>query len=265
VRILFIGDIVGRPGRQAVAQLVPALRRDLALDLVIANGENAAGGKGITPKIAQELFQIGIDAITLGNHTWHQREIIPYLNSGAPIIRPLNYPPNVPGKGMLTLATQPPVTIINLIGRIYLNQSENPFIAIDQALAELPATGPRIILIDIHAEATSEKAALAWDLDGRVSAVIGTHTHVPTADARILPRGTAFVTDVGMVGPLHSIIGVEPTGVIQHMRTQMPVRFEVASGPVTFNALLLVADDVTGQITEIERIDRILQAGALEQ
>ena len=191
-----IGDIVGKPGRRVVSALVPGLRRELALDIVVANGENMAAGRGITPKTAKEVLAGGVDVITSGNHIWAQSEMIPYLESDAPILRPANYPDGVPGRGMLHFGG---LTVINLMGRVFMYEIDDPFRVADRLLASVEAGAP--VLVDMHAEASSEKGAMAWYLDGRVSAVVGTHTHVPTADARILPKGTAFAGDAGMCGP----------------------------------------------------------------
>lgn len=260
MRILLIGDIVGRPGRRVVRALLPDLSQELGLDLIIANGENAAGGRGLTPETAQELLSAGVDVLTSGNHIWHEREIIPYLEQNAPVLRPLNYPPGVPGRGYLVhdLGPKGRVLILNLCGRIGLMEMDCPFRAADHLL-ETITERPRIIIVDMHAEATSEKMAMGWYLDGRVSAVLGTHTHIPTADARILSKGTAYVTDVGMVGPYNSVIGVRTDRIIQHFLTRMPVRFEVADGPVVFNSVLVEIDDATGLARSIQRVDRILR------
>ena len=246
-----VGDAVGRTGRQAVARLLPDLRRELHLDFVIANGENAAAGRGITPAVADDLFRAGVDVITTGNHIWDQKEIIPYLDSGAPILRPLNFPPGVAGRGVLQ---QGAVTVINLQGRVFMANIDCPFRAADQALAGLPPNS--IIIVDMHAEATSEKLAMGWYLDGRVSAVVGTHTHVGTVDIRILPRGTAFVCDVGMTAARDSIIGDAVDDVLQRFLTAMPIRLQPATGPAILNSVLIDADDQTGQARQIERVDR---------
>jgi metallophosphoesterase (TIGR00282 family) len=255
LRVLMIGDVVGRAGRRAVKTLLPDLRRELELDLVIANGENAAGGFGINLSTADELLSSGVDVITSGNHIWDQREIIPHLDSEIPIIRPLNYPPDTPGRGYIRRGD---VLIINLIGRVFVGTFDCPFRAIDRLLDELPDK-PRTILVDLHAEATSEKEAMGWYLDGRVSVLAGTHTHVPTADTRILPRGTAFVSDLGMVGPLHSIIGSEPEDVMVRFLRQIPQRLRVVtSGPMRFNSVLVEIEDSTGKAKSIIRVDRQL-------
>ena len=256
MRILMIGDAVGRPGRRAVCTLVPALRDELELDLVTVNGENAAGGFGITLDTAEELMSAGVDIITSGNHIWDQKEIIPHLDSDLPILRPLNYPPGTPGRGYRCINN---VLVVNLIGRVFVGTYDCPFRAIDGLLEELDDI-PRSIIVDIHAEATSEKVALGLYLDGRVSAVVGTHTHVATADARILPKGTAYVSDLGMAGALNSVIGVELEDVLDRFLRQTPQRLRVAKeGPVRFNSVFVEIDDDTGKASQILRVDRELE------
>lgn len=259
MRILAIGDVIGKPGRQAVHRLVPALRAELDLDLVIANGENSAGGRGLTEATAEELFRAGVDVITSGNHIWHDKEVVGYLQRNVPVVRPLNYPPGVPGRGYLIhdLGAKGQVLVINLCGRVGMPELDCPFRTVDRLLETLPSR-PVVSLVDMHAEATSEKSAMGWFLDGRVSAVVGTHTHVPTADARLLPGGTAFISDLGMVGPRDSVIGVKVEPILQHFLTCMPARFDVAEGPVVFNAVLVVVDDVNGHAVSIQRVDRLL-------
>jgi metallophosphoesterase (TIGR00282 family) len=254
MRVLCIGDIVGKPGRRTVAALVPRIRHDLNIDAVIANGENAAAGRGLTAGTARELFEASIDVITSGNHIWAQADIIPMLEGEAPIVRPANYPEGVPGRGLCTLGS---LTVLNLMGRTFMYEIDDPFRVADRLLAGVPANAT--VFVDMHAEATSEKAAMAWYLDGRVTAVVGTHTHVPTADCRVLPGGTAFVSDLGMVGPRDSIIGVEVAPVIRKFLTGMPARFTVAekSKTAVFNAVLVETDDATGRARSIERLDRI--------
>ncbi len=253
MKILFIGDVVGRLGRRTVQALLPALRQETEAELVVANGENAAGGRGLTLATADELLAAGVDVITSGNHVWEIRELYPILDSESPILRPLNYPPGVPGRGLLIAHG---TAFINLQGRTFMGvDTDCPFRAADNALEHLHDTP--VIIVDIHAEATSEKTALAWYLDGRVSAVIGTHTHVATADARVLPKGTAFVTDAGMVGPRDSIIGVGVKPVIERFLTQLPIRFApVERGPAIFNSVLLDIDEASGRAHTIVRIDR---------
>ncbi len=252
MQILVIGDIIGRPGRQTVNKLLPGLRRQYGLDLVIANAENIAGGLGVTLSTANELLDSGVDVMTSGNHIWAQSEIIPYLDGEMPILRPLNYPPGVPGRGFLQIGG---VTVVSLIGRTFMDCYDSPFRAMDQLLAEL-RDKPPIIIVDFHAEATSEKMAMGRYLDGRVSAVLGTHTHVGTIDAQVLPGNTAFVTDIGMVGPINSIIGVESEKVLERFLTLLHNRLPVGEGRTMFNAVLVEIDDKTGRAIGIERITR---------
>ncbi len=255
--ILAIGDIIGRPGRQAVQQLVPTLRREYGLGLVIANGENTAGGFGLTPDTAAELLDASVDVLTSGNHIWAQKEIIPYLDGELPVIRPLNYPPGVPGRGYLVNGQ---VMVVNLIGRTFIGDFDCPFRAMDQLLADLSPTPP-IIIVDFHAEATSEKVAMGRYLDGRVSAVLGTHTHVGTVDSQILPKGTAYVTDIGMTGPTDSVIGDDTDSVIRRFLTQMPHRLSVGKGnKTTLNAIIVEVAEDSGRATSIERIQREVES-----
>jgi hypothetical protein len=253
VKILFVGDVVGRLGRKTVQTLLLTLRHETEAKLVVANGENAAGGRGLTSATADDLFAAGVDVITSGNHVWEIREIYPILDSESPILRPLNYPPGVPGRGLLIAHG---AAFINLQGRTFMGGGPDcPFRAADRALESLQDIP--MIIVDIHAEATSEKAALAWYLDGRVSAVIGTHTHIATADAHVLPAGTAFVTDVGMVGPRDSIIGMEVKPIIERFLTQLPTRFSpVERGPAIFNSVLMDIDEASGRARSIVRVDR---------
>ncbi|MBI2861907.1 MAG: TIGR00282 family metallophosphoesterase [Chloroflexi bacterium] len=255
MRILMVGDIVGRPGREAAKTIVPRLRHVHNLDLVVANGENAAGGRGITGEVAAELFACGIDIITSGNHIWDQPGIIPYLQKEDRLLRPLNYPPESPGRGFIVCSN---TLIVNLMGRVFIGLFDCPFRALDRLLETLP-TKPRVVIVDFHAEATSEKVGFGWYFDGRVSAVFGTHTHVPTADARILPGGTAYVTDVGMVGPRDSVIGMEREKVLTHFLTGMPLRLEVARGSLTFNSVLIEVDEATGKACHIARLDEVME------
>ena len=248
--ILAIGDIVGRPGRRAVSQLLPGLRQQYGLDIVIANGENAAGGLGLTSTTAKELFDAEVDVLTSGNHIWAQKEIIPYLDGDMPILRPLNYPPGAPGKGYIVLGQ---VAVVNLVGRTFMGNLDCPFRAMDQLLVELEQP---IIIVDFHAEATSEKVAMGRYLDGRVSAVLGTHTHVGTIDAQLLPHGTAYVTDIGMTGPMDSIIGDDAEAVIQRFLTTMPHHLSVGKGKTALNAILVTVADDSGRAISIERIYR---------
>ncbi len=249
--VLAIGDIIGSPGRRAVKQLLPGLRQQYGVNLVIANGENAAGGLGLTLATADELLGAGVDVITSGNHIWAQREIIPYLDSEIPIIRPLNYPPGVPGKGYLVFNDR--AVVVNLIGRTFIGNFDCPFRGMDKLLAQLDP-GHRVIIVDFHAEATSEKGALGYYLDGRVSAVLGTHTHIGTIDTRLLPRGTAYVTDIGMTGPIDSVIGDDTEKVLSRFLTIMPNRLSVGKGKTVLNAILVKIDEESGRATAIERI-----------
>ncbi|MCJ7604606.1 MAG: TIGR00282 family metallophosphoesterase [Dehalococcoidales bacterium] len=252
MKILTIGDIVGRPGRLAVQTFVPALREEYGIDLVIANGENAAGGFGLTLQTARDLFDAGVNVITSGNHIWAQKEIIPYLDTDAPVLRPLNYPPGVPGRGWLITGD---VMVVNLIGRTFMNEYDCPFRAMDALLDEVPDVPP-VIIVDFHAEATSEKVAMGYYLDGRVSAVLGTHTHVGTIDAHILRGGTAYVSDIGMTGPADSIIGDDKDTVLQRFLTMLPNRLMVGEGRPMFTSILVDVDEKSGKATHIERISR---------
>ena len=231
-------------------KLLPGLHHEYGLDLVVGNGENAAGGLGLTPSTAQELFDSGIDAITSGNHIWVHKEILPYLDGNFPLLRPLNYPPACPGRGYWFRDN---VLVVNLMGRTFIGNFDCPFRAMDKLLAEFKDK-TNVIIVDFHAEATSEKVAMGWYLDGRVSAVLGTHTHVGTIDARILPRGTAYVTDIGMVGPMDSIIGDDANNVINRFLSQIPGRLSVGKGIVDFNAILIEVNEDTGKAVDIKRI-----------
>jgi 2',3'-cyclic-nucleotide 2'-phosphodiesterase len=258
MRILFVGDIFGRPGRTIVKDRLPGVVRDHSIDLVIANGENAAAGFGITPALAEELFDLDIDVITTGNHVWDKREILEYFdtaNGHGParrVLRPANYPPDMPGWGMYQgQKNKIPYAVINLQGRVFMASNEDPFRTADRLLETIDS---QIIIVDFHAEATSEKISLGWYLDGRVTAVIGTHTHVPTADERVLPDGTAYVTDVGMTGPYDGVIGVKKELVVNKFLNGMPVRFEPATGDVRFCAAVIDCDERTGKARTIERL-----------
>ncbi|MDH4268970.1 MAG: TIGR00282 family metallophosphoesterase [Dehalococcoidia bacterium] len=254
MKILAIGDIIGKPGRNAVKEILPALCDEHNIDLVVGNGENAAGGLGLTPSTAEDLFDSGIDVITTGNHIWAHSDIIPYLDSELAILRPLNYPPMNPGRGYLLKNN---VLIVNLVGRVFMGHVDCPFRAMDQLLVEFEHKSIPII-VDFHAEATSEKVAMGRYLDGRVSAVVGTHTHVGTADAHILPGGTAYVTDIGMVGPIDSVIGDDPDSVIKRFLTQIPSRLSVGKGTVSFDAILVEVDEKTGKAVGIQRIRKVV-------
>jgi len=259
VRILFIGDIFGRPGRNIVQQRLAEVVGHYCIDLIIANAENAAGGFGITPAIAEELFEQGISVLTTGNHVWDKREIMDYMNSavnGQParrLLRPANYPAGTPGRGFYEGKTGSGTAyaVMNLQGRVFMSSNDDPFRTADELLK---STAAKVILVDVHAEATSEKIAMGWYLDGRVTAVLGTHTHVPTADERVLPKGTAYQTDVGMTGPYDSIIGVQKELVIQRFLNNLPARWEPATGDVKFAGVVIDCEEGTGRARSIRRV-----------
>lgn len=253
-QILFLGDIVGRPGREAVLRELPALRSQAQPRFIVVNGENAAAGVGITPEIADELFDHGVDAITLGNHAFNKREIYPYLDRGRPIVRPANLPASIPGVGWCAVEREGTrLAVANLCGRVFLDGYDDPFRAIDDLL---PTFETPHVLVDFHAEATSEKVAFGFHLDGRATAVVGTHTHVTTADDQVLPGGTAYITDVGMCGPHPSVIGVDKEIILRRFRTGLPARFEVAEKPGTVCGVLIKVEVATGRATAIERVRR---------
>jgi len=260
LNILFIGDIFGRPGRTIVKERLPELVRQHAVDLVIANGENAAAGFGITPALAEELFELGIDVMTTGNHVWDKRELIEYFqmadgNPHSParrLLRPANFPATMPGWGVYEgRKNGVAYAVVNLQGRVFMSQSDDPFRYADRLLEQIKA---KIIFVDFHAEATSEKVAFGWYLDGRVTAVVGTHTHIPTADEIVRPHGTAYITDVGMTGPYESVIGVKKELVVEKFLNAMPTRFEAATGDVRLCAVVVECDDTTGRASRIERL-----------
>jgi metallophosphoesterase (TIGR00282 family) len=256
LRILFFGDIVGRPGRDIVIKRMSALRKSTGADVIIVNGENAAGGAGITAQICRELFDCGADVITLGNHAWDKREIATYIDEEPRLIRPINFPPGTPGFGSYVVKRggQPVLAVVQAHGRVFTPLLlEDPFRGLQEEVERLRNITPAIV-VDFHGETTSEKVAMGWFLDGRVSAVIGTHTHVQTADEMILPEGTAYLTDVGMCGPWMSVIGTDRQLVLERFLTQMPVRLEVARGPAILSAVLIEIDTATGKATAIQRI-----------
>jgi metallophosphoesterase (TIGR00282 family) len=259
VKILFIGDIVGGPGRRAVATLVPLLRLQHHLDVVVANGENAAGGSGITPKTAEEIFSAGVDAITTGDHLWDQKEVSVLLENEPRFLRPFNYPSGVAGQGsrVFRVEGKPPFAVLNLQGRVFMSELDNPFATAPAEVSRLRALTP-VILVDFHAEATSEKIALARMLDGQVSAVIGTHTHVQTADEQVFPGGTAFLCDAGFTGPHESVLGREIEPVVRRFLTHMPQRFEVAQHRVLLQGALIDVDERSGRARHIQRISEPL-------
>ena len=262
MNILFIGDIVGRPGRHAVARWLPGLCEQHGLDLVIANAENASGGLGVLPETLGELQKMGVHAFTLGNHTWRKEEITAHLDrvqkcgsvDAMPTVRPANFPQGVPGRGaaVVELTNGRRAGILNVIGRVFMEACDCPFQRADEELAWLREEC-NVVLVDIHAEASSEKVALGWHLDGRCTAVVGTHTHIQTADEWILPQGTGYITDVGMCGPYHSVIGVRRERVIEKFMTGLPRRFDLAKGPACFSAVLIEADEATGRAVRMER------------
>lgn len=259
MNILFIGDIVGSPGREAIKKLLPELKKEYALQFIIANAENAAGGSGITHKVSEELFNVGVNALTSGDHIWKKREIFDFINQEERILRPVNFPIGAPGRGSSIFETKEGIKIgvINVNGRVFMQALECPFRRSIDAVEEL-SKETKTIIVDIHAEATSEKVALGWYLDGKVSAVLGTHTHIQTADERILPQGTAYITDVGMTGPYDSVIGRRVEDVLERFLTSVPVRFEVASDNVQLHGVFLDIDDVTGKARSIVRIQKKL-------
>ncbi|MCK9603275.1 MAG: TIGR00282 family metallophosphoesterase [Candidatus Omnitrophica bacterium] len=259
MKILFIGDIVGRPGREAIKNLLPGLKKEYGLDFVIANAENASGGSGITLSVAEELFASGVDVLTSGDHIWKKREIFDIINQEARILRPVNFPPGTPGSGsgLFKVKDKFKVGVINVNGRVFMEPLECPFRATKQAQEELHKDTP-IIIVDIHAEATSEKVALGWYLDGKVSAVLGTHTHIQTADEKILPGGTAYITDVGMTGPYDSVIGRRKEDVLERFITSVPVRFEVAEDNIQLHGAIIDIDENTGKANSITRIQKKL-------
>ena len=261
-RILMIGDIIGKPGRVAIEQALPGIRDERGIDFVTANGENVAGGMGLTPSTAEALFEAGVDVITSGNHIWDKREIYPFLESSERVLRPLNYGTHeVPGRGwgVYHALDGNELAVINLQGRTYMQQIENPFTDTDRLLDEASEPLPPIRLVDFHCEITSEKNALGLYLDGRVSVVVGTHTHVVTGDERILPKGTAYLTDLGMTGPLWSVIGFDPKTVLPRFINALPTRFEVGEGPVVLNACQVDVDPATGRALQIERLQRLVE------
>jgi metallophosphoesterase (TIGR00282 family) len=260
MRVLFLGDVVGKPGRRAVVESTPHLIATESLDFVIANCENASGGVGVDPRAASELLKAGVDVLTSGNHIWAKRDVVDYLRDSDVLIRPLNFAPGVPGRGWTVRPSRSgvPIAVVNLIGRVFMNNYDCPFRAADAALETIGARA-RVVIVDMHAEATSEKAAMGWHLDGRVSAVVGSHTHVQTADERVLPDGTAYLTDAGMCGPRDSVIGVKRELVLDRFLTQMPTRFEVATGPAMLQGAIIDVDEATGRARAITRVQQTVE------
>lgn len=258
LKILFIGDIVGKPGRRMLKSCLKEIIEEEETDLVIANGENAAGGFGITYDVSQEIFSAGVDLITLGNHTWDNREINRVLEEEPRVIRPANYPEDTPGQGYYMTETTKGVLVgvVNLLGQVFMEPLRCPFRVADEIITKIKRK-TNVIIFDIHAETTSEKMAFGWYLDGRATAILGTHTHIPTADERILPKGTGYITDVGMTGPINSVLGINPEIVITKFLTKRPIRFEVASGPVKLDGVVFEVNE-HGFTTNIKRIQRRL-------
>ncbi len=259
IRILFLGDVVGEPGRKAVIARLPELREEEDLDFIVVNGENAAGGRGITSKIAIDLLRAGAAVITTGDHVWDQREILEFFPTEPRLLRPLNYPEGAPGAGTVVLETpKGKVAVLNAQGRVFMNPPlDNPLDAVESAVAALQDEGVKTILVDFHAEATSEKIALARALDGKVSLVVGTHTHVQTADEQIFPGGTAYLTDAGMCGPAESVLGRELASVIWRLRSGLPTRFPVAKGPVRLCGLIVDVDEGSGRALAVRRMTEL--------
>lgn len=256
MKLLFIGDIFGEPGREAVRDILPDFIRDHKIDFVVANGENAAGGRGLTPKICDSLFDSGIDVMTSGNHIWDQKNIMSYIAEHPRLIRPANYPSEQPGSGSIVAPARNdiPVGVINVEGQLYLDRNDCPFRAVDRELKNMQGKA-EITIVDMHAEASSEKRGMGWYLAGRATAVIGTHTHIPTADADVLPGGTAYISDVGMTGPYDSIIGMDKEVALKRLLSHLRDKFTVAKGDVRFCAVLIEADERTRKATGIERIE----------
>jgi metallophosphoesterase (TIGR00282 family) len=263
IKLLAVGDLIGRPGRRAAIRLIPHLRRELGIDIVVANGENASGGFGLSVNDARDLFSAGVDVITSGNHIWDQKEIITALDD-MPILRPMNYPPGTPGKGYLIhdLGARGRVAVANIQGLVFMPPIDSPFRAVDVFLAETKDLTMRVV--DIHAEATSEKQAMAQYLDGKVSLLWGTHTHTPTADQRVMPGGTGYVSDLGMVGPRDSVIGMDADGSLRRFLTGIPQRFKVGTGVVTFNSVVVTINVTTGRAESIEREDHTVDVSSAD-
>jgi hypothetical protein len=260
VKVLFIGDIFGKPGREIAQRAIPALAARHGIDLVVANVENSAAGFGVTGDIAETILRYGVDVMTSGNHIWDKKEVLEYIPRQPRLLRPANFPAGVPGRGTWIGQTRTgePIAVINVMGRIFMQPLDDPFAVVLKEI-EAARRKARVILVDFHAEATSEKVAMGWHLDGRVTAVFGTHTHVQTADERLLPKGTAYLTDVGMTGPLDSIIGVTVEAALGRFVSGMPAKFEAATGPARLNAIIITADPASGRATGIERLNLSLQ------
>ena len=261
MKILLIADVVAKAGRELMEVFLPALIQEHSLDFIVANGENLAHGLGVTAETADEMFRVGVDVLTSGNHIWDKKEVIAYISGDSRLLRPANYSPDSPGKGYIIAKSRngQKIGVLNLQGRVFMGPSDDPFRIGMQIVEKIQRETP-VILVDMHGEASSEKQAMGWYLDGKVTAVYGSHTHVPTADQRILPGGTAYVTDVGMTGPYDSIIGMEKEPIIQKFLDQMPVRFQPAQGNPIMHAILLNVDDRTGHALSIQRVVRQIEA-----
>jgi 2',3'-cyclic-nucleotide 2'-phosphodiesterase len=254
MNILMVGDVFGEPGRAAVAKHLPRLRQEHAIDFCVVNIENAANGFGVLPQMAKQALEQGADVLTSGNHIWDRKEIVEYITKENLLLRPANYPSGTPGSGFITVKAGPhKVAVLNLMGRVFMNPIDCPFRRADEIVPELRKETP-IVLVDMHAEATSESVAMGWHLDGRVSAVVGTHRHVQTADERVLPGGTAYITDLGMTGPTDGVIGVDRDLILQRFLSQMPVRFEPAKGPAALHGVIIAVEPDTGRATDIRRL-----------
>jgi metallophosphoesterase (TIGR00282 family) len=254
MNVLMVGDVFGDSGRTAVGKLLPKLRQEHAIDVCVVNVENSAGGFGVTPAMAKQVLEQGADVLTSGNHIWDKKEIVEYITKENLLLRPANFPVGTPGVGYVTVKAGPHrVAVLNLMGRVFMHPIDCPFRKADEIVPELRKETP-IVLVDMHAEATSESVAMGWYLDGRVSAVVGTHRHVQTADERVLPGGTAYITDLGMTGPTDGVIGVDREIILQRFLTQMPVRFEAAKGPAALHGVVIVVDPETGRASDIRRL-----------
>ncbi len=260
IRLLFIGDIVGKPGRELVRRGLAGIVDFHRIDLVIANAENSAAGFGITREIGDQILEWGVDVMTSGNHIWDKKEALDYIGAESRLLRPANYPAGAPGKGSYLARTRDgrSVGVVNVMGRVFMLNIDDPFAVVLREIEALKER-TRIIFVDFHAEATSEKIAMGWHLDGRFSAVVGSHTHVPTADARVFPQGTAHVTDTGMVGPRDSVLGVDKDIIVARFKDGVPRRFEIAGGPVQFNSVVIDVDESTGRARSIERLDTLFE------
>lgn len=254
MNILMVGDVYGEPGRAALAKLLPRLRAEYAIDFTVVNVENAAGGFGITPPIARAFLDQGVDVMTSGNHIWDKKEIVEFIAKENLLLRPANFPAGTPGAGFVTLKAGPHrVAVLNLMGRVFMSPIDCPFRTADEIIPELRQETP-VIVVDMHCEATSESLAMGWYLDGRVSAVVGTHRHVQTADERVLPGGTAYITDLGLTGPTDGVIGVDRDQIIQRFLSQMPIRFETAKGPASLQGAVITVEPETGRASDIRRL-----------